>query len=277
MSSLNTEGSLTTNRRGWGFTLNSTTVLSIYAVGTDRPLGTLVNFGAHPTTLGRSVLSLSSDFGGYLCRHIEEATGGAPAMWMNAALGDVVPVAPGHGFDRAQSYGIAVGNAALAAAANGVDIGSSLRIAVERYEEQITNPAFAAALLLGVLDEYYEVSSGGIPGQLAVPTMAARLHLGLHSSRQLIAVTTPGEALTRNAAPVVDMIEKTYPDAVSMVFGLLHDSLGYYVPEDEWETGRNGDYEESVAPSRFAGEHLRDRLMHLVTPNRAQDSKGRPD
>ena len=50
-------------------------------------------------------------------------------------------------------------------------------------------------------------------------------------------VTTPGESLTRNTMPVVDAI--VGKGAVPMVAGLTQDSLGYYVPTDEWMTGRN--------------------------------------
>ena len=50
-------------------------------------------------------------------------------------------------------------------------------------------------------------------------------------------VTTPGESLTRNTMPVVDAI--VGKGAVPMVAGLTQDSLGYYIPTDEWMTGRN--------------------------------------
>jgi hypothetical protein len=266
VSSLETGSVLTSNRRGWGFTLNATAVLSLRATVDGTVLGTMVNFPAHPTTLGRSVMSLSSDFGGYLCRHLEAASGGAPAMWVNGALGDVSATAAGSGFERPRAYGIAVAEAAIAAvAAGGLAVQGPLAFEFESYQEQITNPVFAAALLLGVLDDYYEVSDE--PGALLALTMAARLRLG----EQLVAVTTPGESLTRNALPVMEAITAQSASAVPMVFGLVHDSFGYYIPEDEWETGRNGDYEESVAPSREAGNQLRDRLLRLVSSGSGRD------
>ena len=56
---------LLNNRRGWGYTQNTSAVLSLRSVATGETTGVLVNWGAHPTTLGRSVLELSADFGGY--------------------------------------------------------------------------------------------------------------------------------------------------------------------------------------------------------------------
>jgi hypothetical protein len=52
--------------------------------------------------------------------------------------------------------------------------------------------------------------------------------------------------------------------ATAMVLGLTQDSLGYFVPGDEWMTGRNGDYEEGVAPSAEAGDRLRDILLAMM-------------
>jgi CRISPR/Cas system-associated protein Csm6 len=49
-----------------------------------------------------------------------------------------------------------------------------------------------------------------------------------------------------------------------MAWGLVQDSLGYFVPTDEWMSGRNNDYEESVATSESAGDRLRDILLSLV-------------
>jgi hypothetical protein len=56
-----------------------------------------------------------------------------------------------------------------------------------------------------------------------------------------------------------------------MFFGLTHDTLGYFVPEDEWMTGRNNNYEESVSMGRRAGSVLADALLAMV-PHRREAS-----
>ena len=150
------------------------------------------------TTLGRSVMELSADFGGYLCRHIEEAVPGATAMWVNAALGDVSNAgATGEGFERPRSYGVAAAEVALDAVRSGQTlVQDRLEMRVIAYEEPIDNIAFVAAYLLGVLDGYYVMA----PGEgVNAPTFAAHLRFGA----ELEMVTTPGESLTRNALPVV--------------------------------------------------------------------------
>jgi hypothetical protein len=214
------------NRRGWNFTLNASVVLELRSVASGATIGLMVNWAAHPTTLGRSVLELSSDFGGYLCRHLEAAVPGSTAMWVNAALGDVsaagcdkriflshfVPKimilprqargkrrenskrdaffrrATGEGFERPRSYGAAVGELALTAIRAGrtLLVGDSLELQVQAYTQPIENIAFVAAYLLGILSDYYDLPAGG--AGVNAPTFAAHLRLG----EELEMVTTPG-------------------------------------------------------------------------------------
>jgi hypothetical protein len=77
-------------------------------------------------------------------------------------------------------------------------------------------------------------------------------------------VTTPGESLTRNAVPVIDEIQGKVSSPAAMVWGLTQDSVGYFVPSDEWMSGRNGNYEEGVSPGQDAGDILRDTLLAMV-------------
>ena len=46
--------------------------------------------------------------------------------------------------------------------------------------------------------------------------------------------------------------------------GLSGDSLGYFVPSDEWLTGRNDDYEESVSVGMAAGDLTRDLMIAMI-------------
>jgi len=48
-----------------------------------------------------------------------------------------------------------------------------------------------------------------------------------------------------------------------LFLGLTYDSLGYFLPEDEWMTGRNNNYEESVSVGRQAGPLLATTLAGL--------------
>jgi hypothetical protein len=53
-----------------------------------------------------------------------------------------------------------------------------------------------------------------------------------------------------------------------MIFGLAHNTLGYFVPDDEWMSGRNDNYEESVSLGRRASRKLAEELLALV-PHRS--------
>jgi hypothetical protein len=186
------------NRRGWEFTLNTTAVLTLRNTDTGAIAGVLSSFPAHPTTLGRSNMQASSDFGGYLCRHVEGRLG-APAIWVNGALGDVSAVGQGgeHEFERPALYGAAAGERVLEAMALGetpIPGDAELGFVSVTYEEEITNLAFVAALALGVLEGYYDT----VPGTIAnIDTIAARIRFG----DALEVVTSPGGA--KNIAPCI--------------------------------------------------------------------------
>jgi hypothetical protein len=56
-----------------------------------RPLGTIVNYACHPTTLAWGSTLLSPDFVGAMREVVESATGGAPCLFLQGAGGDLGP------------------------------------------------------------------------------------------------------------------------------------------------------------------------------------------
>jgi hypothetical protein len=74
------------------------------------------------------------------------------------------------------------------------------------------------------------------------------------------AFAAPGEVLTRLALPLRASMGARH----RLFLGLTHDTLGYFLPEDEWMTGRNNNYEESVSFGKHAGTALADALLALV-------------
>jgi hypothetical protein len=93
-----------------------------------------------------------------------------------------------------------------------------------------------------------------------VATHCGHVSVGHH----LEAIVAPGEVLTRLALPLRGAMGSRH----RMFFGLTHDTLGYFIPEDEWRTGRNGNYEESVSLGHHAGSVLADVLLSLVPRHR---------
>jgi hypothetical protein len=76
----------------------------------------------------------------------------------------------------------------------------------------------------------------------------------------------PGEVLTRLALP----LRGALPGRHRMIFGQAHETLGYFLPEDEWMSGRNNNYEESVSLGRRAGPALADALLASIPPARGR-------
>ena len=48
------------------------------------------------------------------------------------------------------------------------------------------------------------------------------------------------------------------------VLGLAGDALGYFVPSDEWMTGLNDDYEESISVGEQAGDLTQAEILALM-------------
>ncbi|MCY1012833.1 hypothetical protein OV079_46320 [Nannocystis pusilla] len=54
-----------------------------------------------------------------------------------------------------------------------------------------------------------------------------------------------------------------------MILGNTGDALGYFIPSDEWQTGKNDNYEETVSLGKTAGDTARDKINALVTADNA--------
>src|SRR5690606_36189791 len=56
-----------------------------------RIIATLVNYACHPTTLGWANKAISPDYVGAMREVVEQATGGAPCLYLNGAAGELAP------------------------------------------------------------------------------------------------------------------------------------------------------------------------------------------
>ena len=275
------------NRRGWPDTDETLTALVLRA-NDGGAIATVTNYACHPTAIGPGDARVSRDWCGFATDAIEAATGGV-ALYVNGAIGDANPARAG-GVGEARALGEAVATTASALARDAEDIGAALRVDMralavpmnieglsERVQGAIARAGFAlsalskaggmraasAALhaagradLAQIVAALAMVSEREIvrrDGQTYVATHCGRIGIG----EGLGAVVAPGEVLTRLGLPLRASIRAAH----AMFFGLTQDTLGYFVPEDEWMTGRNNNYEESVSPGRRAGETLRQALL----------------
>jgi hypothetical protein len=183
---------------------------------------------------------------------------GAPVLYFNGVVGDCSPGAPG-GFDGAKTYGESVAAAAIKALDTKTPVSGDLVVERTQFEQVVTNTAFQGALQLGFLQDYDTIGSGAT---LGIATQVTYFRLG----QQVQGVAFPGESLTHNGLA----IKQPMKTRSKLFLGLTTDTLGYFVPSDEWQTGRNGNYEEGVSVDKGVGDRARDMLVTSIQADNAK-------
>ncbi len=90
-----------------------------YRLTETVPFAVLVNFAAHPTTLGAWNRLLSADYPGVIVRAVEQQWPASTCLFFAGAVGDQAPVASGDGFERADGLGHALATQVLAVLTEG--------------------------------------------------------------------------------------------------------------------------------------------------------------
>ena len=246
---------LTRNRRGWDTTDDILTALALSRPD-GSPLATLVNFAVHATVMGPENRLVSGDFPTYLREALDGERGGL-AVFVNGAQGDSEPVASGD-FQQARAYGEAIAEATLAALQDAEPLSGPLVIADQPLELPIENPLWQTMTDAGIL-EYAIPREDERPH---LPTRVSYWRLGPADvpSGLLQAVSVPGEAVTRLGQAIRGCLTARH----CLLLGLTHDTLGYLMLDDEWMTGRNDNYEESVSLGQKAGQVVHVALVGLA-------------
>ena len=94
-----------------------------------------------------------------------------------------------------------------------------------------------------------------------VTTQSTYFRLG----SQLQGVAFPGESLTRNGLAIKEAMLAPH----KLLLGNTGDALGYFIPGDEWQTGKNNNYEETVSMGKTAGDTARARIIPLIVAGNA--------
>ena len=95
---------------------DDTLLVGRITAASGRPLATIVNYACHPTTLAWENDLASPDYVGALRETVEAATGGAPAVFLQGASGELAPRSQYVGDPAiADAHGREVGHATLAA------------------------------------------------------------------------------------------------------------------------------------------------------------------
>lgn len=245
------------NRRGWEDTDGTLTTL-VAESETGEHLGILVNFAAHPVILGFDNRLISRDFPGYVVDQLERELGGT-ALFFNGVVGDASPTVPPApdgepyltDFHRAEAYGQLVAQTAIAATQAQTKLDGPLWVRTARWEQEVSNVLF---IMVAELTYYSEGLQD--PNRPYVPLRATAFGIG----EQLQGISFPGEALTRLGQDI-----KSHTAAPYVLFlGLTCESVGYFIPGDEWLIGRNDNYEEAVSLHAEAGDKARAAIVPLL-------------
>lgn len=123
-------------------------------------VATLVNFAAHPTTIGSGNAKVATDYVGPLERVVEDAHGGT-AMYVMGAIGDASTSGPGGETDyaEARNYGRAVADRVDDALAEADPVPAGLGVRTANVRLPIDNCVFKAGFEAGLLRPYYDGES----------------------------------------------------------------------------------------------------------------------
>jgi hypothetical protein len=256
------------NRRDWGYTDRSITLVEFKQPATEITIGSLLNFAAHPTLRDKDN-QISRDFPGHLVDYMEENLDPGNdediAIFANGVVGDVHPDRSIQTGDQdAKEYGEQIAMAALATISTQEKVApAEIRLRRIHWDLRVTGVLFNLAYLFGMLD----YDGRWEDQKLMILTKLGYLRFGT----QLQAVAFPGESTTRNGFddgipdPGARAIKEAMTTDHKLFLGLTGDSLGYFVPSDEWFSGRNNFYEELVSPGKAAGDQARDLLILEIT------------
>lgn len=247
------------NRRGWGFTDDDMTILDAFDLQQQR-IGTVVVFAAHPVVLGEDNKLISCDYPGFMVAALE-AELGAPVALFNGTLGDATPKVPdgmyADDFARADAYGMLLAEIAADITAGGTPIAPVLEWSHASWEQGVDNQLFQLASLLGILK--YDFEMDGLAQKVTTQSTYFRLGTDVQGA------AFPGEPLTRLGLGIKESMKAPH----KLILGNTGDALGYFIPSDEWQTGKNDNYEESVSLGKTAGDNAKANIVPLIEADNA--------
>lgn len=251
-------------------TVSGVTVVQFCEETGGDVVGTLVNFGAHPTVIGSGNTLVATDYIGPLERRIEADHGGV-ALYLQSAIGDATARAPpaDDDYSAAAEYGRTVAARANDALADAGRVHAGLAADDTLVRLPIDNCVFKVGFESGLLQPYYDGESvtGTVldpagdavaevspaageeirrtheTGALAIRTRVARMALGDPGRGHSVdLLTVPGEAVTALGRDLLSVQASSGADE-TVLAGLTQNSLGYLVPKANYEAG----YEETVS------------------------------
>jgi len=211
------------------------------------PLALLVNFGAHPTTLGAWNRQLSADYPGVIVREVEQAFPGTTCLFFAGAVGDQAPVKSGEGFERSESTGHPLAQSAIAVLAK---MQLEPPHPVQAVQDTLLLPP--ARVRLG--------SWGTLPRWLGTLLVDDDATLSLVAVGNTVFLGVPCDLTAGLGQELKRAARARGLDPV--VVGFANDYIGYCVPASLYE---RGSYEASLAfNGPTTGELIVARLIQML-------------
>jgi len=225
-------------------------------------VATLVNYTAHPLTIGDTSTQVSADYPGVLKREIEESLGGV-AVFVQGACGDNHPLGAEAGFSRCDQMGKALAQKALYHRWDAVELDDlplssayeEIVLPVMSKEEFDALPPNFAAEWGPVREEC--LAEGGLKTWFSLWTLGPILFIGV-----------PGEI----TAEVGMMLKWSSPFPKTFVMFLATDHVGYISHRNAYTWGG---YEVLTSPvSCQAGRKLCDEVLASAEKLKARLKEG---
>lgn len=243
------------NRRGWDEVDSTINVMEFRSKRFDYSIATLINMSGHPAILDAAALGYSADYVHQL-RETFEHDANTNVVFINGILGDAQPIVDGPRTpETAYSFGESMAMQALAQQNTAEAVYGHLTIEQIPFTHPVENPLILGAVQVGLLDLDIDEDQN-------VNTQIGIMSIG----NKVSAIMFPGESLTRVGLPIKSKMDSNY----DFFFGLSGDSLGYFIPSDEFLQipGRTTEETASLSPGigdmigKVIGEYLEQERPH---------------
>ncbi|PTU31223.1 hypothetical protein CJD38_07675 [Stenotrophobium rhamnosiphilum] len=237
----------------------------------DNVLGTIVQYAAHPTTIGEDSNGsngriVHADYVLGLEDAMEAASGGATTLYYNGPIADASPggdTVGANDYERVRSRGQCLAQSALALlnpqlsvcsfsklkrnTVRQTELNPTIEIAQKTATLPVTNPLFLALGASGQISRYYDFS---LVPLAQVPVVGVELaaqqpnlpQVATTATTLVSRITIGGSGSGLEIVTVPGETTNSYGQYIRaltqnknmMLFGLTHNSFGYIIPEDEF-------------------------------------------
>ncbi len=246
-SSIETQGLAKNRVQDNGLVDNTLRVAAFYPAGESRdPVAVILNFSAHPTSLGASNMLFSADYPGVARQQIESAFPGAVCLFLAGSVGDQAPIKQGNGFETAERIG-----SALAVAA---------KQALAQMQPKSTDALYAVRTVQPLGKPRVRINKTALPGWLSRRLVDDDGTLTAIAIGDIVLAGVPCDWSAELGARVHQAAETA--GFHSMVVGFADDYIGYCMSPDVYETGA---YEAAMAfNGPNTGVQLADALAAMI-------------